>query len=101
MSEQDILIHRKNKFLKIGRNNGFVNNTEDTSTLSLKKNKLTGSVKSGCPELQCGENSSPRQVYKFLGVFSLKNTVEYFKESNIDVNKTILALPYYGILWNI
>ena len=40
MSEQDILIHRKNKFLKIGRNNGFVNNTEDTSTLSMKKNKF-------------------------------------------------------------
>ncbi|MDA9365942.1 glycosyl hydrolase family 18 protein [Flavobacteriaceae bacterium] len=35
------------------------------------------------------------------GVFSLKNTVEYFKEKNINVNKTILALPYYGILWNI
>ena len=40
MSEQDILNHRKNKFLKIGRNNGFVNNTEDTSTLILKKNKF-------------------------------------------------------------
>jgi spore germination protein YaaH len=35
------------------------------------------------------------------GVFSLKNTVEYFKEKNINVSKTILALPYYGILWNI
>lgn len=35
------------------------------------------------------------------GVFSLKNTVEYFKNNNINDEKTILALPYYGILWNI
>ena len=48
-------------------------------------------------------NSSPEAVSPLQseGVFSLKNTVEYFKESNINVNKTILALPYYGILWNI
>ena len=35
------------------------------------------------------------------GIFSLKNTVDYFKEIKIDLSKTILALPYYGILWNI
>jgi acetyl-CoA carboxylase carboxyl transferase subunit alpha len=40
MSQEEILTHRKNKFLKIGRNNGFVNNTEDTSTLTMQKNKF-------------------------------------------------------------
>ena len=27
--------------------------------------------------------------------------MEYFKNNNINDEKTILALPYYGILWNI
>tara|TARA_Y100000389_G_scaffold200357_1_gene240600 strand:- start:1377 stop:2483 length:1107 start_codon:yes stop_codon:yes gene_type:complete len=40
MSQEEILSHRKNKFLKIGRNNGFVNNMEDTSTLTMQKNKF-------------------------------------------------------------
>jgi acetyl-CoA carboxylase carboxyl transferase subunit alpha len=28
---------RKNKFLKIGRNKGFISNSEDLSTLTIKK----------------------------------------------------------------
>ena len=28
---------RKNKFLKIGRNQGFISNTEDLSTLTIKQ----------------------------------------------------------------
>lgn len=32
--------------------------------------------------------------------FSLLKTLAYYKE-RIDFNKTILALPYYGILWDI
>jgi len=35
------------------------------------------------------------------GVFSLSNTLDYYKEIEMDLSKTILALPYYGILWNI
>ena len=40
MNKEEILNHRKNKFLKIGRNNGFINNIEDTSTLTIRKNKF-------------------------------------------------------------
>ena len=40
MTEEDIFNHRKNKFLKIGRNNGFATDMEDTSTLSIRKNKF-------------------------------------------------------------
>jgi acetyl-CoA carboxylase carboxyl transferase subunit alpha len=40
MSGEDILNHRKNKFLKIGRNKGFVSKLDDISTLSMKKNKI-------------------------------------------------------------
>jgi acetyl-CoA carboxylase carboxyl transferase subunit alpha len=29
---------RKNKFLKIGRNQGFISNSEDLSTLTVKNN---------------------------------------------------------------
>ena len=31
---------RKNKFLKIGRNDGFITSTEDPSTLTFKKNNF-------------------------------------------------------------
>ena len=40
MSREDILDHRKNKFLTIGRNKGFVSQLDDLSTLSMKKNKI-------------------------------------------------------------
>jgi len=40
MSREDIFNHRKNKFLTIGRNKGFVSHLDDLSTLSMKKNKI-------------------------------------------------------------
>ena len=40
MSGDEVLNHRKNKFLTIGRSKGFVNQLDDLNTLSLKKNKL-------------------------------------------------------------
>ena len=40
MSGDEILNHRKNKFLTIGRSKGFVSQLDDLSTLSMKKNKI-------------------------------------------------------------
>tara|TARA_B110000238_G_C15895420_1_gene339546 strand:+ start:13 stop:561 length:549 start_codon:yes stop_codon:yes gene_type:complete len=40
MSGDEIFDHRKNKFLTIGRNKGFVSQLDDLSTLSMKKNKI-------------------------------------------------------------
>ena len=40
MNGEDILNHRKNKFLKIGRSKGFVSQLDDISALSMKKNKI-------------------------------------------------------------
>ena len=40
MSSEDVLSHRKNKFLKIGRSKGFVSQLDDLSSLSMKKNKI-------------------------------------------------------------
>ncbi len=37
MSPEEILNHRKNKFLKIGRNKGFMTNLESLSTLEIQK----------------------------------------------------------------
>ena len=37
---------RKNKFLKIGRNQGFISNSEDLSTLTIKNNNLDKILKS-------------------------------------------------------
>ena len=37
---------RKNKFLKIGRNDGFMNSTEDLSTLTIKENNFDKILKS-------------------------------------------------------
>ena len=40
MSGDEVLNHRKNKFLTIGRSKGFVSQLDDLSTLSMKKNKI-------------------------------------------------------------
>ena len=40
LSSEEIINERKNKFLKIGRNDGFMSSTEDLSTLTIKKNNL-------------------------------------------------------------
>jgi acetyl-CoA carboxylase carboxyl transferase subunit alpha len=40
MNGEEVLNHRKNKFLRIGRNEGFVSQLDDLSTLSMKKNSI-------------------------------------------------------------
>jgi acetyl-CoA carboxylase carboxyl transferase subunit alpha len=40
MNGDEILNHRKNKFLKIGRTKGFVSHLDDLNALSMKKNKF-------------------------------------------------------------
>ncbi|MDA7583029.1 acetyl-CoA carboxylase carboxyltransferase subunit alpha [Candidatus Pelagibacter sp.] len=40
MSGDEVLNHRKNKFLTIGRSKGFVSQLDDLSALSVKKNKI-------------------------------------------------------------
>ena len=40
MNEDEIFNQRKNKFLSIGRNKGFVSQLDDLSTLSIKQNKI-------------------------------------------------------------
>jgi len=40
MSGNEVLNHRKNKFLTIGRSKGFISQLDDLSTLSVKKNKI-------------------------------------------------------------
>ena len=46
LSSEEIMTERKNKFLKIGRNDGFMTSTEDLSTLTIKKNNLDQIFKS-------------------------------------------------------
>ena len=46
LSSEEIMNERKNKFLKIGRNDGFITSTEDLSTLTIKKNNLNQILKS-------------------------------------------------------
>jgi acetyl-CoA carboxylase carboxyl transferase subunit alpha len=41
MSGDEILNHRKNKFLTIGRSKGFISHLDDLSELSIKKNKIS------------------------------------------------------------
>tara|TARA_B110001452_G_C14987399_1_gene345194 strand:- start:89 stop:637 length:549 start_codon:yes stop_codon:yes gene_type:complete len=40
MTREEVLNNRKDKFLKIGRNKGFVAQLDDLSKLSMKKNKI-------------------------------------------------------------
>ena len=46
LSSEEIVNERKNKFLKIGRNDGFMTSTEDLSTLTIKKNNFDKILKS-------------------------------------------------------
>jgi len=46
LSSEEILNERKNKFLKIGRNDGFITSTEDLSTLTINKNNFEKILKS-------------------------------------------------------
>ena len=46
LSSEEIMNERKNKFLKIGRNDGFMSSTEDLSTLTIKKNNFDKVFKS-------------------------------------------------------
>ena len=46
MTPEEIFNQRKNKFLKIGRNDGFMDNAEDLSNLSIKKNNFDNIFKS-------------------------------------------------------
>ena len=46
LSSEEILNERKNKFLKIGRNQGFISKSEDLSTLTIKQNNLDNILKS-------------------------------------------------------
>ena len=45
MSPEEILIQRKNKFLKIGRSKGFISNPESLSTLENNKTNLNFLIK--------------------------------------------------------
>ena len=46
LSSEEIMNERKNKFLKIGRNKGFISNSEDLSTLTIKDNNFEKIFKS-------------------------------------------------------
>ena len=46
LSYEEIKNERKNKFLKIGRNKGFIRNSEDLSTLTIKNNNFDKILKS-------------------------------------------------------
>tara|TARA_B100000524_G_scaffold282766_1_gene158640 strand:- start:101 stop:640 length:540 start_codon:yes stop_codon:yes gene_type:complete len=41
LTGEEIYNERKNKFLKIGRNKGFITNPEDLSSLKVQKNNIT------------------------------------------------------------
>jgi len=44
MTREEILNHRKSKFLEIGRSKGFVSQLDDISVLSMKKNKINALI---------------------------------------------------------
>jgi len=46
LSSEEIINERKNKFLKIGRNEGFVSSPENLSSLTVKYNNLDKILKS-------------------------------------------------------
>ena len=70
MTPEDIMNERKNKFLKIGRNDGFMSNAEDLSNLTIKKNNFDNIFKSKIGELKSIETPTGILTFKIL-LFSL------------------------------
>ena len=46
MTKDEIFLERKNKFLKIGRNKGFIHETDSLSSLKLNQNNFSQIIKS-------------------------------------------------------
>ena len=46
LSSDEIMGERKNKFLNIGRNQGFISSSDDLSTLTIKENRINKILKS-------------------------------------------------------
>jgi acetyl-CoA carboxylase carboxyl transferase subunit alpha len=46
MSAEEIFNNRKNKFLRIGRSKGFIDNLDELSSLKIKKNDISQIIKS-------------------------------------------------------
>ena len=46
MSAEEIYNNRKNKFLRIGRSKGFIDNLDELSSLKIKKNDISQIIKS-------------------------------------------------------
>ena len=57
MSREDIISHRKNKFLSIGRNKGFMSKTKNLETLTMKENFL-GNIK-----IKINKNKKPIFIF--------------------------------------
>ena len=60
MSREDIISHRKNKFLSIGRNKGFMSKTKNLETLTMKENFL-GNIK-----VKIDKNKKPIFIFTAL-----------------------------------
>ena len=54
LSPEEIANERKNKFLKIGRNDGFISTTEDLSSLTIQKNYFANILKSRKLQISIG-----------------------------------------------
>ena len=67
LSSEEIMNERKNKFLKIGRNKGFISSNEDLNTLSFKTNNIDQILKS--KKVLIG--SLILGVILLIGIFSL------------------------------
>ena len=66
MSKEEILSQRKNKFLKIGRNKGFISNLEELSDLKSKNDYFISNLK------------SKKIIYGAVGIFLFLSICLYF-----------------------
>ena len=114
MTSEDIMNERKNKFLKIGRNDGFMSNVEDLSNLTIKKNNFDNIFKSkkllfgiGVGLLFLAKNNKPTPIPNnnffdlkmlsklfFLMVKLLKSSTLLIKPSFLPIFKNLFFLSF-------
>lgn len=102
---RQISSHLKNEFENISLNEPFISVTipSDNSKENYNIRRLNSVV-----DLliimgyDYNDTSIPSPVSPLLTEYgpNLSKTLDYYSNNGIDKSKTILALPYYGIMWN-
>ena len=102
MSGDEVLNHRKNKFLTIGRSKGFVSQLDDLSTLSVKKNKINIFIESFFKsKINLGISFAIIVYTRLFNIFFIKHHSIFYIFYQIHMSKVHFCsffFQYFGLI---